>query len=76
MSLTSDDRQWVKDMIAAAAVETLNKSRDFAREKISSHASACPNLQRLKWMLFGLGIGLGASAPSIVKGVASIFTAV
>jgi hypothetical protein len=75
MSLTNEDRQWVKDMIALASSETLNRSRDFARGQVTGHTAACPNLQRLKWMLIGLGVGLGASAPSMIKGVISIFAA-
>jgi len=75
MSLSEQDREWVKDMIALATAETLNKSRDFARGRVSEHASACPNLQRLKWMLIGIGLGLGTQAPSMVKGVIALFGA-
>ena len=75
MSLSTEDRQWVKDMIALATSETLNQSRDFARSHVKSHASGCPNIQRLKWMLIGLGVGLGASAPSLVRGILNIFAA-
>lgn len=75
MSLSAEDRQWVKDMIAMATAETLNQSRDFARQRVDGHAKGCPNLQRLKWLCIGLGIGLGVSAPQIVKGILGVFTA-
>jgi len=75
MSLTHEDREWIKDMIAMVAAETLNASRDFTREELKSHFGSCPNVQRLRWMLIGMGIGLGASAPSMVKGVLQLWTA-
>lgn len=73
MSLSEQDRDWVRAMIQEAAAQTLNASRDFARARVEGHAGHCPNLARLKWMLIGLGLGLGAQAPQLIKGIAGFF---
>ncbi len=73
MSLTESDRQWVKDMIGAATVETLNKGRDFARGQVEGHVKSCPNVSKLKWIIFGIGLGLGSQIPLIAKSLSAIF---
>jgi hypothetical protein len=75
MAITEQDRDWIKAMIKEATIEALNESRDFARARLDSHVRACPNLQRLKWMLIGLGLGLGSQAPMLIKGIASALAA-
>ncbi|HUW99867.1 MAG TPA: hypothetical protein VMY35_02730 [Phycisphaerae bacterium] len=74
MGLSEQDRDWVKAMIQEAAGECLNACRDFARARVEGHARGCPNIARLKWLMLGLGIGLGVSAPGIARAVVTLVT--
>lgn len=69
MNLSPADREWVGAIVKQAASDTLNASRDFTRQMVEAHPKSCPNVARLKWMLMGLGIGLGISFPQIADAV-------
>lgn len=74
MSLTDQDRDWVKAMIERATIETLNSGKNFARGMVESHTKACPNVAKLKWILIGLGIGLGSQVPMLAQNLYRAFS--
>jgi hypothetical protein len=73
MSLSEQDRDWVRAMIKEATTESLNSARDFSRERVEGHSKRCPNFRRLFWIAAGMGVGLGLSGPQIVKAAIGLF---
>jgi hypothetical protein len=69
MSLSAEDREWVGSIVKVAVSETLNASRDFTRSLVEGHSHDCPNVQKVKWLALGVGLGLGSSVPAIVQGI-------
>ena len=71
MSLSQEDREWVKDMIRLVAMETLEKSRDFCSDKVTAHSATCPHMRKFRYLLIGIGVGLGVSADAILRAIIS-----
>lgn len=55
--LTEQDRQWVGAIVEKAAIEILQKGKDFTCERLRDHARECPTASRYRNLLIGLLIG-------------------
>lgn len=74
MSLSPEDREWIGAIVGKAIGDSLNAARDFSRGMVASHAKDCPNLAKLKWMILGLGVGIGLVFPGLAKGLFALLT--
>ena len=68
MSLPLVDREWTKDMIAAAMTEGIAEMKTYTHKAIGVHARECPNISRAKWLLIGICIALGSGTAGILSG--------
>jgi len=72
MSLSTEDREWIGAIVSEAIIKSLNAGKDFSRRMVEDHTKACPNLTKLKYMIFGLGVGVGLACPQIAKALIAL----
>ena len=67
MSLPEQDREWVRSIVKEAITELASALKGYIHETVNSHASHCPNISRVKWLLIGMAMVLGGGVAGIVS---------
>jgi len=73
MTLNDNDKEWVRLVAKEMMREVLEAADSMCSKRVEKHVALCPHVQKLKWLLIGAGIVIGASGQAIFDRLIGIF---
>ena len=68
MALSDQDREWARSIVAEAIMVATSSLMAYTHQVVNDHAGNCPNVSRIKYLLIGIGLTIGAMAGGVAGG--------